>query len=93
MPHGVLHAQVIVAQTNRITGAALLAVKEVITTSDPANPTVVTMKLSFVNIIVVKFADVAKIFSHIDTTVCTNTCNRLLSVTNRTDNLFHFVPD
>lgn len=69
-------------QTNCITRPALLAVEKIISTTNPADPTIITVKLFFLNIIIEEFADVAEIFSHFDATVCANLSNRLLSVTN-----------
>lgn len=51
------------------------------------------MELSFPNIIIVELADFTKIFSHSDATIGTNMRNRLLCVTNRTNNLLNFLSD
>lgn len=91
--HGILYAQMIIAQTSGIARPTSLAVKIILTTSNSADPTIVTMKLALLNIIIVEFADVTEIFPHIDATVSTNLSNRLLGVTNRTNNLFDILAD
>lgn len=81
MPHGVLHTRVIIAQTYRIARSTLFAVEEVLTTTNSADTTVIAMELPLINIIVVEFALITKIFSHIDTTVCAEATDWLLRVT------------
>lgn len=89
MPHGVLHTAMVVAQTDGVARSALLAVEEVLATTNSANSTVITMELSFVCIVIIEFADFAEIFPHVDTAIRANLGDRLLRITNRTDNLFN----
>lgn len=49
------------------------------------------MKLLFPYIIIEEFADVTEILSHSNSTVCANLSDRLLSVTNCTNNLFNIL--
>lgn len=85
--HRVLNTQMIIAQANRIAWPALLAVKEVLAATNSANPTIITMKLPFLGIIVIESANLTEIFPHANTAVCTNLSNRLLCITNWTYNL------
>jgi hypothetical protein len=79
----------VVAQTNRITRSTLLAMEEILTPTNSANSTVIAMKLLFFSIIIIEYADAAKIFSHVDTTIRTNLSCRLLCIANRTNHLFN----
>lgn len=62
----------VVAQPNRITRTTLLAMKEVLTPTNSANSTVITMELFFFSIVIIELADIAEVLSHVDTTVGAN---------------------
>lgn len=92
MPHGVLHTRVIVTQTNCITRATFVAMKEVFPTSNPAYSTIITMKLPFLDIIIKEITNITKVFSHFDTAVCANLSHWLLCIANGTYHLLDLVP-
>lgn len=75
MPHRILHTQMIVKKTHWIARATFLAVEKVLPTTNSADSTVITMELSFIDIIIIELAHFTKIFSHPDATVCTNMSN------------------
>jgi hypothetical protein len=81
----------IITQSNRIARAALLAMEIIVTPTNSADPTIITMKLLFPRIIIEEFADFAEIFPHSNTTVSANLSNWLFCVTNRTNNLFNIL--
>lgn len=63
--------------------------EEVLTATNSANPTVITVELLFFSIVIIEFADIAEIFSHFDTTVGANLSYRLLCIANKTNYLFN----
>ena len=65
--------------------------KEVLTPTNSANSTVITMELFFFSIIIIKLADIAEVFSHVDTTVGANLSYRLLCIANRANHLFNIL--
>ena len=79
----------VVAQTNPITRSTLLAMEEVLTPTNSTDSAVITMELFFLSIIIIEFADIAKVFSHVDTTVGANLSYRLFCVANRTNHMFN----
>jgi hypothetical protein len=60
---------VFIAQAHSVASSTVLAMKEFVTPTNSTNSTVITMKLFFRNIVVKEFADIAKVFSHIDATI------------------------
>ena len=62
--------------------------EEVLTPTNSANSTVITMELFFFSIVIIELADIAEVFSHVDTTVGANLSYRLLCIANRANHLF-----
>lgn len=83
----------IITQFHYIARATLLTMKEVVTTTDSTNPALIAMKLLLADIIIIELANVAIIFSHVDTTVRTKLSNLLLCIANGAYNLLHILPD
>lgn len=67
--------------------------KEFLSATNSTNSTFITMKLLLLSIIIIEFANIAKIFPHVDTTVGTNPSNLLLLIANRTYHLLNVVPN
>eukprot|EP00268_Persea_americana_P040844 TRINITY_DN4062_c0_g2_i6.p1 TRINITY_DN4062_c0_g2~~TRINITY_DN4062_c0_g2_i6.p1 ORF type:complete len:183 (-),score=10.29 TRINITY_DN4062_c0_g2_i6:105-653(-) len=69
-----------------------LAVKEVLSATHSAYTTAIAMKLSFLSVIIIKFAQFTEILSHINTTISTHGRHVLLLVANQTHDLPNIMP-
>lgn len=87
--HRVLDAAMLIAEVNRVARSALLAVEEVFLPSNSAYAAIFAVELLLVNIIVEEFARPAEVLPHADAAVVAYLRNRLLGVTNETDNRFN----
>jgi hypothetical protein len=58
----------VITEYNRIAGSTLHTVEEVFLATNPAYATIDAMVLPFVCIIIIKFAYITKVLSHIDST-------------------------
>jgi len=85
--HRVLDAAVLVAQGRRVAGSTLLAVEEVVLSTDSADAAIVAMELLLVNVIVQEVALSAEVLPHADAAVAAHLRDRLLGVTDEADDL------
>jgi hypothetical protein len=56
--------------------------EKVIASANPADPTVMAMKVVFVSIIIIEFANITEVFPHVNTAIRTKFGSRLLCVAN-----------
>uniref|UniRef100_A0A0A9BIK3 Uncharacterized protein n=1 Tax=Arundo donax TaxID=35708 RepID=A0A0A9BIK3_ARUDO len=90
--HRVLDAAVLVAQGRRVARSTLLAVEEVFLPSNSADAAIFAMVLLLVHVIVEEFARPAEVLPHANAAVAAHLRNRLLGVTDETDNRLNGVP-
>lgn len=81
----------VVAQYNRIARSTLYTVEEVFLATNPANATIIAMVLPFLCIIIIKFAYITVVLSHIDSTAYANLRHQLFSITEQTNYFFNIL--
>lgn len=91
MMHGILYAHMIIAQSYRVARSTFFAVEEVLSATNPANPTIITVKLLLINIIIIELANLTEIFPHSDTAIRADMSHWLFSITDSTYNLLNIV--
>jgi hypothetical protein len=56
--------------------------EKILASTNPADPTVMAMKVVFISIVIIKFANITEVFPHVNTAIRTKFGSRLLCVAN-----------